>query len=332
MTDATIAFDFFGVTLRARAPNPIWIEKLQQGFSSFVVADSRPLVRPFEFTIHEADTPHVEHGLPQTTEGTQPDGFYGRAYENDHTIVLDVEGGGVTVVDHDARTAHSYLRPGSYRQFFGTAVMLVIDAALASGGQQLVHGASLIEQRSGRAVLIVVPSGGGKTTTSLALAHDGFALMTDDASVLIPGTNRPLVWGMPRALKVHRKTADLLPWVGPLEDKWDKNDEQGVSIAALAGRAAAAPMQPVELGAIMLLGPRNPERHRVEPASKSDLLIAMSHDNVSWRKAGMTPKALRRFEVFAQALAQVPAFRISASPELSSLPALVATAMQSAKA
>lgn len=327
MTERTLSFDLCGTLLRARASHDGWTDRLRRQFAAFEVHDA--MGPAFELTIHETELPTVDHGLPLMAEARQPDGYFGRAYENDRMIALDVEGGGITVVDHVKRTADAFLRPGSEARFFGTAVMLVIDAALAASGQQLVHGASLIEPHSGRALLIVVPSGGGKTTTSLALAHDGFQLMTDDASVLIPGADRPRIWGLPRALKVHRRTAELLPWVGPLSEKWDENDEQGITPAALGDRIAVAPLALAELGAIMLLGPRSPDRHRVEPVAKSEILIAMSHDNVSWSRSGMTPKARRRFEVFGQAVAQVPAFRISAGTRLAELPALVTAAMNS---
>jgi hypothetical protein len=241
--------------------------------------------------------------------------------------ILEVMNGGISVIDHGAGTADAYLRPGSQAQFFGSAIMLLVDAALTAAGQELIHGASLVEARSGLAILIVVPSGGGKTTTSLALARGGFRLMTDDASVLQPDRSRPRVWGMPRMLKVHRRTAELLPWVGPLTDKWDENGEQGVALESIGDRIAIATPAPVELGAIILLGPRSSGGSHVAPLAKSEMLTAIAHDNVAWRPAGMTPKAVRRFETFARTVAQVPAFRLSAGTDLASLPDLLRTAL-----
>lgn len=320
MTERTVTFDFCGARLRVTADADIWIERLCRAFKSFLMNDASYSTREFRLTIHETATPEVFHQLPLTWEGRQSDGHLGRVFENERMAILEVMNGGISVIDHEAGTAHAYLRPGSQAQFFGSAVMLIVDAALTAAGQVLVHGASLIEPQSGIAILIVVPSGGGKTTTSLALARGGFRLMTDDASVLQPDRLRPRVWGMPRALKVHRRTAELLPWVGPLSDKWDENGEQGVSLEALGDRIAIATPAPVDLGAIILLGPRSEDCSHISPLAKSEVLMAIAHDNVAWRPTGMTPKAVRRFEAFARTVAQVPAFHLSAGIDLASLP------------
>ncbi len=327
MTDRTATFDLCGARLRVTADADIWVERLCRAFKPFLTNDSPSPAREFVLTIHETAMPDVSHQLPLTWEGRQADGHMGRVFENERMAILEVMDGGISVIDHGAGTAVAHLRPGSQPQFFGSAIMLIVDAALTAAGQELVHGASLIEPRSGLAVLIVVPSGGGKTTTALALARGGFRLMSDDASVLLPDRVSPRIWGMPRMLKVHRRTADLLPWVGPLTDKWDENGEQGVSLESIGDRIAIAEPGPVALGAIILLGPRASGGSRVAPLAKSEILTAIAHDNVAWRPAGMTPKAVRRFEAFARTVAQVPAFRLSAGTDLASLPDVLRTGL-----
>ncbi|MBA3448756.1 MAG: hypothetical protein H0T56_14355 [Pseudaminobacter sp.] len=326
MTESSTRFDFGGAGLSVTANSSAWTDWLRRSFPTFI--DDAP-ARADDFTLNVIETRNPGPGpkLPLTWAGHLPDGFMGRVSEMEGVAVLEVEGGGVTVIDHRKRAAAAHVRPASYAQFFGSAVMLVVDAAIAAGDQQLVHGASLVEKKSGRAVLICVPSGGGKTTTALALAHDGFSLMTDDASVLIPDATRPQVWGLPRMLKVHRNTARLMPWVGPLPDIWDANGEQGLSLDSLAGRIDVAAPGPAELGAVFLLGPRSPGPHRVSPLPKAEMLIAVSHDNVAWRAAGMVSKALLRFDVLARTIALAPTFRIEAGPDLASLPGLVVAAV-----
>lgn len=326
MTEAPLLLDLGGSLLRATADAGPWIEGLRRAFSGFI-ADA-PDARPdFELTIRETATPPLVRDLPLTWDGRLPDGFMGRVFETDGKAVLEVDDGGVVSIDHRAHTALAEFRPGSQAKFFGSAVMLVVEAALAARDQHMVHAACLIEKRSGRAALFCVPSGGGKTTTALTLAHDGFSLMTDDASVLLAGAARPRVWGFPRPLKVHHRTAALLPWLGTLPDRWDENGEQGLALAGLADRLDISGREPVELGAIFKLGPRSPGGHSISPLPKSDMLFAIAHDNVAWRAAGMVPRAVRRFDVFARAVAQVPTFAISAGVELATLPGLVAAAM-----
>ena len=44
-------------------------------------------------------------------------------------------------------------------------------------------------------------------------------------------------WGLPRDLKVHRNTAEMMPWLKPyLKGKWNDEGEQAVTRAALSDR------------------------------------------------------------------------------------------------
>ena len=89
-----------------------------------------------------------------------------------------------------------------------------MDAAIAATGQTLVHAACLAD-RDGRSFgLVFAPSGTGKTTTTLALAHAGYAMANDDAAVLSanPDENGFLVWGLARDPNVppqNRRNAAL---------------------------------------------------------------------------------------------------------------------------
>jgi hypothetical protein len=326
MTDIELHLDFCGARMRVCADKDAFIKPFQKAFPDFIAAG--PFEQHvFKLTIEETDTPAIPHDLPLTYDGPMADGQIGKIFESESISIMEIEDGGFVLIDHAARTAHARLRPDTTR-FFGSPMMTVIDSALMSAGQQMVHAASLVDEISGKAILFCVPSGGGKTTTSLALAHGGFRLMTDDASVLIPTASGFAVWGMPRALKVHFKTAELLPWVGPLEDKWDENGEQGVKIKDLADRISVAAASPVELGAIVLIGPRSPAGHSVAPVAKPELLVALAHDNVAWRQAGMTPKALRTYATFSRAVASVPTFKLSAGTDLASLPSVLREALQ----
>ncbi len=326
MTDAGLLFDFHGARLRVRGAGDFWKAPFLKAFPEFAT-DANAAGETFLLTIEATDTPGVTHDMPLTYHGRMADGQTGKIFESDSGSFIKTADGDTVVIDHAAKTAHARLRDGG-KHFFGSPMMTVVDAAIAASGQQLVHAASLVDARSGKAILFCVPSGGGKTTTSLALAHGGFQLMTDDASVLTPTPEGFLVWGMPRALKVHFKTAELLPWVGPLEDKWDENGEQAVKASTLEDRIGIASGEPVELGAIVMIGPRSASGHNVGPASKPEILVALAHDNVAWRQAGMTPKALRAYSVFSRAVSSVPAFKLSAGTELASLPDVLKKALQ----
>ncbi len=296
---------------------------MARAFPEFVTTASRQGGNSFRVRIRETDRLPDAPDFPMTWEGIMSDGFAGRIYESDDAAFLIVEDKVAALLAHAEGRAEVYTKPGSEREFFVSASIPIVDSALAIENQHLVHAGCLVGERSGKAILICAHSGAGKTTTSIALARRGFALMTDDASVIVPGNGQPRVWALPRDLKVHRKTAELLPWIGPLADVWDANGEQGIPVAALRDRMAVIDPEPVELGAIVLLGTRSAAGHSLSPMSKPEMLVALAHDNVAQRTAGMTAKARHQFDVLADVVSRVPGFMLNAGEELDTLPELM---------
>ena len=81
----------------------------------------------------------------------------------------------------ERKTADMVVSPASISRLSATAGMLAIDAAIDASGQFLLHSAGLTLPGSDRQVLVFAKSGTGKTTTSLALAEEGFGLCSDDS-------------------------------------------------------------------------------------------------------------------------------------------------------
>lgn len=319
--------DFHSAVMSIQSPREDWSNRIKAVFGGFV-RDYEQSRAQFRLGLHEDDnTEGRNHGLTLTYEGKMSDGQEAVIYQSDQRTVIELVGGTWVDIDHGRSSADAFLAKGSEYRFFGTALMTAIDAALAAEGQQCVHSASMTIPGTDKAVLMCVPSGGGKTTTALALAKGGFGLITDDSSVLVRQPNGFKVWGMPRALKVHRNTAQMLPWLGPLSDNWDENGEQPVEMTALAGKAAMAADAVCELGAIILIGPRSPQGHVIAKAPKAEVLIALAHDNVGWRASGMTPKARQSYAIFSQAVQSVPILKLCAGTDLAALPQLVENAL-----
>jgi hypothetical protein len=233
---------------------------------------------------------------------------------------LIVDGAGSVEVDSGARTASVRLLPGGDRRVAATIALYAIDAALFATGQQLLHGAGLLLPSGAGAVLLFAPSGTGKTTTSLALALDGFGMLTDDALVLGRDQAPQGVWGLPRPMKVHWRTVELMPVLKSVVGTvWNDEGEQVLTRDAFSklGRIASRVTAPI--AAIFLLGNRSDGEHRIENASKADIMVALASDNVGTSRLGVLPRQVRKMEAVANVLNQVPAARLHVGQSLGTL-------------
>lgn len=86
----------------------------------------------------------------------------------------------------------------------------ILREFFATRGWMLLHAAAL-QTRSGRGVLLMAESGGGKTTTALALLCAGARLLADDLVVLRAEAGRVHMDGIPEALNLTPKTMDFFP-------------------------------------------------------------------------------------------------------------------------
>ncbi|WP_187970582.1 hypothetical protein [Aquibium microcysteis] len=325
-----VAFDFHGAGLVAEAPRRSWTAGMEDSFRWYVT--ETPPEPAFRLTMHEDEDPRMPPDMPLTWSGLLPEREPGRMYETDTLWALEVGTHGFLRIDHTASTAELVMRRGSERAFTMTPIVAVLSAALHARGQHIVHGASL-GCRDGRgAILICAPSGFGKTTTSLALAREGFRLFADDVSMIVSGTeaSKPRIWGLPNWLRIHRKTLELLPWLGPLPDKWNAEDEQAVALHDMdailpVGRTAPAPLR-----AVIIIGTRA-ERHSVVPLARAEALVRLARDNVSSSGAGVTPWHRRQFAAYADALKSCPVFELHAGTDLASLADEVDAALAAAE-
>ncbi len=328
MSEQTLHLNFQGAGLLVSARDRAWIDAIAAMYPSFV-ADGAPLPDAFRLDIIEADVLPPDPDLPLTWAGLNTSGVPCRIFESETEQFFVAAEKVVKVELHGSGVATVFVLPEGRKAFLSSIVIPVVESALFHGGQYLLHAACLVEEASGRAVLVCAPSGYGKTTTAMTLAHDGFPLMTDDVAVVVPKPEGVLAWGVPRSLKVHKRTAELLSWIGPLpDDRWDENGEQGIALDKIADRIGVMAPEARSLAAIIILGSRSPAGHVLEPASRPEVLAVLAHDNVAARSAGMTAKALDRFMTFADMIRRTPAFTLHAGEDLASLPGMVARAMK----
>lgn len=233
------------------------------------------------------------------------------------------------------RFAYMHAAPGHEALVGGTAAIHAIHAALLATGQTLVHAAALRLPRQDKAILIFAPSGAGKTTTSLALALQGFGLMSDDASVLADcsraSANSTFVWGLPRPPKLHKRTAEMLPEIGRLAGpNWNGDGEQGLVNSALRSVVELIPGEAFPLAALVLLGRRATGPHLLRPVPKADILVHFAADNVSRLPEGVVSEDLARYHRFVSLAKATPAYELNVGSNLSTLGETIAAALGAA--
>ncbi len=220
------------------------------------------------------------------------------------------------------------IRIRAENQINWTVWMLVLDAALDAGGQHMLHTAGLTLPDRDAIVLIHAPSGTGKTTTSLALASQGFGICSDDAMIVTAASADTAAWGLPRQVKVHRKTAEMLPFVSPcLGPSWDRNGEQAISLDCLRDivRVEDSSVRPVL--AVLHLARSVDGQTRLATMARTDAMVALAADNVRTGMTGLLPLQKRRLSTIARLVTAVPTYTLEVGSRPADSAALISAAL-----
>ena len=321
----SLVLDFEGAVLRISASNARWTQLLASGYNWFLSGATD--VRGFSLSIEEDERPRVPEAFPLTWSGRLVEGTEGRLYETEDTWTVELPGYGHASINFTQKQASIVARPDSCKAFMYTPLTAVVDAALSTQGQRMLHAACLGVPNAPSSILLCAPSGFGKTTTSLTLAHGGFGFMADDTSVVLKDDARWMVWGLPNQVKVHRRTAELLPWIGDLPDNWNAEDEQGVHIDNLRHAFQVTKHPPRPLAAVVMLGERTGGAHQISSLSRAEALMRIAQDNVSNSPTGVKPWSQSQFAVYADLVRRNPVLQLRVGSDLTTLAPMLEQAL-----
>jgi hypothetical protein len=196
----------------------------------------------------------------------------------------------------------------------GTGAFWLLGEILAAEDRFLLHAACMIEPQSDEAFVLFAPSGTGKTTTALTLASKGLSFAGDDALVLEIYKNAPYVWSIPRGLKVDRRTADMLPWLGPALKEWD-SEEQLMNLDELGDLIPLASPARRRCAAVIVLKKPNLIAHEIKPISKADAATHILLDNLRRHPGGVDANGRATFAAVARLLANTATLSLSMGPK-----------------
>jgi hypothetical protein len=286
-----------------------------------------PVEPGFRLDIAEADVLVEEPNGSLVFEGEIPEDGYCRMIVDGATVHLVFPERQTVAINDEEGWAELRIRAGSKAAW--TPSMLVLDAALDAGGQHMLHTAGLTLPDNDGVVLIHAPSGTGKSTTSLALATQGFGLCSDDAMILDVASDRPMAWGLPRHAKIHENTARMIPEVSPcLGPSWDRNGEQAVSLERLSEiiRIESPVARPV--AALLHLARSSDSHTRLVPMAGTDAMVALAMDNVRTGMTGLLPAQKRRLATIGKLVSSVPTFTLEVGTRPAEAAALIISALK----
>jgi hypothetical protein len=246
----------------------------------------------------------------------------GRIFAGRDKEWLVVDGVGSAEIDLAERKAIIRIVPEANGQAASTIALFTFDVILSSLDQELLHGAALVLPQRAQSILLFAPSGAGKTTTSLALAMSGFGIITDDALVLNRRRSRWSAWGFPRPMKVHWRTADLLPALkGLLTSDWNRDGEQVLSRLQFATIGNVVIQGNAAVRAVFVLGERTSGSHVIERMSKADVALALATDNIGISRTGVPARHIRKLQAVTSLLTSpdVLSARLRVGPALQTL-------------
>jgi hypothetical protein len=198
------------------------------------------------------------------------------------------------------------------------AIFITLYQHLRRRGQHLIHASAI--GANGRAALIAGRSGAGKTTTMLTCVAAGLAFLGDDTTLLQRTMAGDIdVIALLSTLDVTDKTAawfpELAPFLSPLRSHTGKR--QIIISEAYPGSVAFQ----AQVSAILAPEITGQAHSTLAPANKAALLSDLLFYSVDLQDVAL---ARHHLEFLAQAVEQIPVYRLLLGSDRQQIPHLVA--------
>jgi hypothetical protein len=255
-------FNFYGVGVQVESIEEEFLRSVEHDFSYFMAPASRPQLR-LAFTKSHPDY----DGLPELT----------CSFATPRNICFS--NGSLTYIDYFGKALNIYDRQANHCQIITEDLELAheiayltilsrISEALERKRLHRIHGLGI--EAGGKGTIILLPSGGGKSTMALSLLrhNNQFRLISEDSPLL-----RPDGYLLPFPLRIGVHPQSVPPDIDPRFTRLDKRIEFSskinIDVRFFGSQISRSPVPVTSL----LLGVRSTGRRaQITPASKGAML------------------------------------------------------------
>jgi hypothetical protein len=175
--DTSVSFDFYGLNLALRSADSDVVQSIERDFSYFKVASGPPQVSIEVF----AEKPDFT-SLPNLTASIYTLDYV--CYYTKEDVFSDYHGKALRVFNSKRKSYRIYSENADLRyEISYLTVLAVVGQYLDSKHIHRVHALGI--SRNGKAILILLPEKGGKTTLALRLLRSGQVKLLSEDSPLI---------------------------------------------------------------------------------------------------------------------------------------------------
>jgi hypothetical protein len=148
---------------------------------------------------------------------------------------------------------------------FQSVLVPLLSALLLRRGKLLMHAGCAVSP-TGEALTLVADSGGGKTTTCLALAREGFRLLSDELVAISLDSPGATAEGILVPMNVDRRTARFFPELSEVASRLKRSGESklGLDPRQLFGQGVTLATAPVSAVIAVTVRRRGPRLERVK--------------------------------------------------------------------
>ncbi len=271
------------------------------------------------------ELPAIGPEFTQTWQCTPEGGLEITGLADQTRRILLLEGRAMMLYDLAAREATITAVDSAWGAVGFHCLVPFLAELLADDGHFLLHAAANRIPGTDDAVLLFGHSGAGKTTTSLALGYGGMDVVCDDACFFSANDGEFTLWPLPRESHVHIETIDLLPQMKFLPKRSSRVEgEFSIDHCHLPG---CDPRKTRNAAAVILLEPRNPGDHLIQPLTAIEALPELLTRVLRVVEPIASGPAGKMFQTLSQLCSQRPCLSLSVGPDLHSLTPMLLDAL-----